>query len=46
VDENSDVQLVNHLGIRIGDSEEKALARLDSGAFTEADVVKDAWCRS
>lgn len=42
VDENGEVQLVNHLGIRIAGSEEEVLARLDTGTFTEADVVQDA----
>jgi D-lactate dehydrogenase len=42
VDERGEVQLVNHLGIRIAGSEEEVLERLDSGTFTEADVMLDA----
>lgn len=38
VDASGTLQLVNHLGIRLGDSPESMLARLDNGDFTEADI--------
>ncbi|PVM88378.1 D-lactate dehydrogenase [Caulobacter radicis] len=35
------VQLVNHLGVRLGEDPETILARLDAGQFTEGEVVDD-----
>lgn len=42
VDASGSLQLVNHLGIRLGDTPEAMLTRLDSGGFTEADVDRPA----
>ncbi|MGF6767564.1 D-lactate dehydrogenase [Paraburkholderia sp. GAS199] len=42
VDERGEVQLVNHLGVRITGPEEKLLECLDRGTFSETDVVEDA----
>lgn len=42
VDEAGDLHLVNHLGIRLGGSEEDVLARLDNGTFSGDDVRHDA----
>jgi D-lactate dehydrogenase len=42
VDADGNLQLVNHLGIRIEGSEECVLGRLDGGEFSDADVVHDA----
>ena len=36
------LELVNHLGIRLGDTPEESLKRIESGAFTESDIVDDA----
>jgi D-lactate dehydrogenase len=38
VNESADVQLVNHLGVRLGTEVEEILSRLDHDAFTEADI--------
>jgi D-lactate dehydrogenase (quinone) len=38
VDESGDVQLINHLGVRLGDDPEQMLARLDRDDFTEGDI--------
>ncbi|MDE1150737.1 MAG: D-lactate dehydrogenase [Azospirillaceae bacterium] len=38
VDEEGAVQLVNHLGIRLGDDAEAILGRLDRDDFTEGDI--------
>lgn len=38
VDTSGTLQLVNHLGIRLGDTPETILARLDNADFTEADI--------
>jgi D-lactate dehydrogenase (quinone) len=38
VDETGTVQLVNHLGVNLGDDPEMILGRLDRGDFTERDV--------
>jgi D-lactate dehydrogenase (quinone) len=38
IDEAGDVQLVNHLGVNLGDAPETILDRLDRNAFAEADV--------
>ncbi len=42
VDASGTLQLVNHLGIRLGDTPETMLARLDNGDFTEADIDRAA----
>lgn len=36
------LELVNHLGINLGDKPGEILGRLDRGDFTDADIVKDA----
>lgn len=36
------LELVNHLGIRLGDTPEEILTRLDRGAFDESDIADDA----
>ncbi|MEJ2458707.1 MAG: D-lactate dehydrogenase [Novosphingobium sp.] len=36
------LELVNHLGIALGDTPEEILSRLDSGAFTEAEIAPAA----
>ena len=41
VDEQGQLQLVNHLGIELGETPEQILARLDSNAITRADVSHD-----
>ena len=38
LDENGDLHLVNHLGIRLGTDPETLLAKLEKGEFTQADV--------
>jgi D-lactate dehydrogenase len=38
LDENGDLHLVNHLGIRLGTYPETLLAKLEKGEFTQADV--------
>jgi D-lactate dehydrogenase (quinone) len=38
IDEGGEVQLVNHLGIRLGDEPEDILGNLDRDSFTEADI--------
>lgn len=38
IDDAGEVQLVNHLGVGLGDEPEEILGRLDRGAFTEADI--------
>ena len=38
IDDAGKVQLVNHLGVGLGDDPEEILGRLDRGAFTEADI--------
>ena len=40
LDERGEVQLVNHLGVSLGDDPEQMLARLDGGTFSVADVVE------
>ena len=42
VDEAGRLQLVNHLGVRLGDSPEEILDRVDRDAFTEADIEHPA----
>lgn len=39
VNDNGDAELVNHLGIALGDDPETILTRLDQGDYTAADVV-------
>jgi D-lactate dehydrogenase len=38
IDDNGDVQLINHLGVKLGNDPETVLDRLDRDAFTEADI--------
>ena len=38
IDDAGKVQLVNHLGVGLGDDPEEILGRLDRGDFTEADI--------
>ena len=38
IGEAGEVQLINHLGVRLGDNPEQILDRLDRDAFTEADI--------
>ena len=38
IDDAGQVQLVNHLGVGLGDDPEEILGRLDRGDFTEADI--------
>ncbi|MEL7526681.1 MAG: D-lactate dehydrogenase [Pseudomonadota bacterium] len=38
VDETGELQLVNHLGIRLGDTPETILTRLETGDYTAADM--------
>src|SRR5258707_14918496 len=41
LDENGNLHLVNHLGIRLGTDPETLLAKLEKGEFTQADVEND-----
>jgi D-lactate dehydrogenase len=41
IDENGEVQLVNHLGIKLGNAPEEILSALDSDAFAESDIEYD-----
>lgn len=41
VDDAGRVELINHLGIALGGTEEDILRRVETGEFTEADVVHD-----
>jgi D-lactate dehydrogenase len=38
IDDSGEVQLVNHLGVRLGNDPETILDKLDRDAFTEADI--------
>jgi D-lactate dehydrogenase len=38
IDETGEVQLINHLGVKLGNEPERILERLDSDAYTEADI--------
>jgi D-lactate dehydrogenase len=38
IDETGEVQLINHLGVKLGDNPEKILDRLEHDDFTEADI--------
>ena len=38
IDDRGEVQLINHLGVRLGNDPETTLDRLDRDAFTEADI--------
>jgi D-lactate dehydrogenase len=42
IDEAGKVELVNHLGVRLGDDPETIVARLDRGDFTDSDVEHDS----
>jgi D-lactate dehydrogenase len=46
VDVNGRLQLVNHLGVRLGSTPEEVLGRLDRGDFSDADVQHDAGAAS
>lgn len=41
LDENGGLQLVNHLGVRLGDDPEQMLSRLERGEFDAADIEHD-----
>lgn len=41
VTENGGLELVNHLGLELGDTPEEILTRLQNGDYTEADVATD-----
>src|ERR1700677_1038640 len=38
IDESGEVQLINHLGVKLGNDPEQILGRLDRDAYTEADI--------
>jgi D-lactate dehydrogenase (quinone) len=38
IEDSGEAQLINHLGVRLGNDPEKILDRLDRDAFTEADI--------
>ena len=38
IDETGEVQLINHLGVKLGNEPERILEQLDSDAYTEADI--------
>ena len=42
IDDAGEVQLVNHLGVRLGNDPETILDKLDRDAFTEADIEYDS----
>jgi D-lactate dehydrogenase len=42
IDGEGEVQLINHIGVRLGNDPETILGRLDSNAFTEADIEYNA----
>jgi D-lactate dehydrogenase len=44
IDDRGDVQLINHLGVNLGNDPETILDRLDRDAFTEADVEYGTGC--
>jgi D-lactate dehydrogenase (quinone) len=44
LDESGSLQLTNHLGINLGNDPEAMLEKLETGAFTEADVTNDPNC--
>jgi D-lactate dehydrogenase len=46
VDAGGKLNLVNHLGIRLGDTPEDILGRLDRGDFSDADIRHDAGAAS
>ncbi|QBQ99200.1 D-lactate dehydrogenase [Paraburkholderia pallida] len=46
VDAQGQLSLVNHLGIRLGETPEQILARLDRGELPEADIRHDAGAAS
>jgi D-lactate dehydrogenase len=41
LDENRQIHLVNHLGIKLGNTPQEILGRLDRGEFTAADIEYD-----
>lgn len=42
VTEHNKIELINHLGVRLGDEPELILARLEAGTFTSADIEHPA----
>jgi D-lactate dehydrogenase len=42
VDEKGQLQLINHLGVRLGNDPEQMLARLEQGEFDAADIQHDS----
>ena len=42
LDESGQLQLINHLGVRLGDDPEQILARLEQGQFAAADIDHDS----
>ena len=44
VNEANEVELINHLGVRLGDEPEAMLAKLEAGTFTSADIEHPADC--
>lgn len=42
IDEEGELQLVNHLGIRLGSDPEEMLRRVEVGGFDNADILHDA----
>jgi D-lactate dehydrogenase (quinone) len=42
VDENGLIQLVNHLGVSLGDDPEEILARVERGGFSPTEILDDA----
>lgn len=45
LDEDRQLQLVNHLGVQLGQSPEQMLARLDRGEFEATDIEHTPMCR-
>jgi len=41
LDADGQLQLVNHLGIALGDTPEAILQRLEAGTYTESDIIDD-----
>ncbi|WP_426052004.1 D-lactate dehydrogenase [Brevundimonas sp. SL161] len=41
IDESGDVELINHLGVALGNDAEDVLNRLERGEFTQADISHD-----
>ncbi|AEI37815.1 D-lactate dehydrogenase [Zymomonas mobilis] len=41
INEQGTLELVNHLGIRLGDDPETILSRVEKGQYTQADIIND-----